>query len=202
MLLLQQLKARLSLALVVVVALCATSASAALVDNGATTVDTATNLEWLDLTATLGLSYSDALASSYVTVDGYRAATSLEVAQLFNNAGIGTLDNLAREVDFAGATALLDTLGCTLAPAVCATSANPSATGFAEWTPGTGRRALYRTDSINGGRGAATIQSSFVTTADAGIGTFLVRAVPEPSTAVLLLGGMIGLGLKRRRSEV
>lgn len=98
---------------------------------------------------------------------------------------------------------MLNTLGCTLAPAVCATTANPSATGYAEWTPGTGRRALYRTDSINGGRGAATIQSSFATGATAGVGTFLVRTVvPEPSTSLLLLGGLAMLGTRRRRMEI
>ena len=136
-----------------------------------------------------------------MTVDGYRSDTSLEVAQLFTNAGIGTLDNLAREVDFAGASLLLDTLGCTLTPAVCATSSNPSATGFAEWSPGTGRRALYRTDSINGGRGAATIESSFVTGADPAIGTFLVRVIPVPSTSLLILGGLAFLGARRRHVE-
>ena len=173
-------------------------ASAVLVDNGSTTTDTDTNLEWLDLTATLGLSYADALASTYVTIDGYRSATSLEVAELFTNAGIGTQDNLAREVDFAGADLLLSTLGCTLTPADCATSSNPIGTGFAEWSAGTGRRALYRTDQINGGRGAATIQSSFVVSADPAIGTFLVRVVPEPSTGLLILGGLACLSARRR----
>ncbi|MCR9098255.1 MAG: PEP-CTERM sorting domain-containing protein [bacterium] len=174
------------------------SAYAALVDNGSTTVDTDTNLEWLDLTETLGLSYADALASSFVTVDGYRSATSLEVAELFTNAGMSEQDNLAREVDFAAAADLLNLLGCTLAPAVCATTANPIGTGYAEWTPGTGRRALYRTDSINGGRGAATVESSFLTTANPEIGTYLVRIVPEPSTGLLLLGGLAALSRTRR----
>jgi hypothetical protein len=201
MLLSQPLRPVLFLTLILTAALCATSASALLIDNGTTTTDTDTNLEWLDLTETLGLSYADALASSFVTVDGYRSATSLEVAQLFTNAGIGTQDNLAREVDFAGASLLLDTLGCTLTPSVCATSANRSGTGYAEWSPGSGRRALYRVDGINGGRGAATIQSSFVTGADPGIGTFLVRVVPEPSTALLMLGGLAALSVKRRDAE-
>lgn len=172
--------------------------SAALIDNGSTTTDTDTGLEWLDLTETVGLSYADALASPYVTNDGYRSATSVEVATLFTNAGVGTQDNLAREVDFAGASQLLDLLGCTLAAATCLTTANPSGTGYAEWTPGVGRRALYRTDSINGGRGAATIQSSFVTTASPTVGTFLVRVIPEPSTSLLLLGGLAALSRSRR----
>lgn len=176
-------------------------ASALLVDAGTTTIDTDTNLEWLDLTETLGLSYADALASSFVTVDGFRSATSLEVSALFTNAGVGTQDNLAREVDFAGASLLLDLVGCTLAPAVCATTSNPIGTGYAEWSPGTGRRALYRTDAINGGRGAATIQSSFLTTANPQIGTFLVRVVPEPSTALLLLGGLAALSRRSRRER-
>jgi hypothetical protein len=195
-----KLKLKLLLPFCMGLAVCASSSSATLIDNGPSTTDTGTNLEWLDLTLTNGLSYADALLSTFVTVDGYRSATSLEVAQLFTNAGIGTQDNLAREVDFAGATTLLNTLGCTLTPSVCATTANPGATGYAEWSPGAGRRALYRTDIINGGRGAATIQSSFATGATAGIGTFLVRnVVPEPSTSLLLLGGLAMLGVRRRR---
>lgn len=56
MLLSQPLKPVLFLTLIVTAALCATSASALLIDNGTTTTDTDTNLEWLDLTETLGLS--------------------------------------------------------------------------------------------------------------------------------------------------
>lgn len=66
--------------------ICASSSSALLIDNGMSTTDTDTNLEWLDLTATNGLSYADALSSTFVTIDGYRSATSLEVAQLFTDA--------------------------------------------------------------------------------------------------------------------
>lgn len=189
------------LSITIALVLSAVSANAALIDNGTTTTDTDTGLEWLDLTETLGLSYAGALASSFVTVDGYRSATSLEVIELFGNAGVGTLDNLAREIDFAGASQLVDLLGCTLAPAVCVTTSNPIGTGYAEWLPGTGRRALYRTDSINGGRGAATVQSSFLTSADPAIGTFLVRVVPEPSTGLLMLFGLAGLSRWRQGSR-
>ena len=63
------------------------SALADLVDNGTTTTDTDTGLEWLDITETTGLSYNEVLASDYVTNDGYRFATEAEVHQLYTNAG-------------------------------------------------------------------------------------------------------------------
>ncbi len=177
------------------------TASAVLVDNGTTTVDTDTNLEWLDLTQTLNLSFADALNSTFVTVDGYRAATQAEVSELFTNAGILFESAATDPSNLAGAQALLNTLGCTLAPAVCATTSNPSGTGFYLWSgTSTGRRAIYRTDTIGGGGGAATTQSSFVTTANPEIGTFLVRVVPEPSTGLLLLGGLAALSARRRQA--
>jgi hypothetical protein len=53
--------------------------NAALVDNGAYTTDTESGLDWLDLSATDGLSYDSALANN----PGYRHAMNAEVENLF-----------------------------------------------------------------------------------------------------------------------
>jgi hypothetical protein len=64
-------------------------ASSILVDQGSSTLDPATHLQWLDLTLTQGLGADDVQGNvgvSYVA-DGWRYATAPEVAQLWNDAG-------------------------------------------------------------------------------------------------------------------
>jgi hypothetical protein len=71
-----------------VVALSASSANAALIDQGDITVDTGTGLKWLDLTETLDLSIQD-IRDGFggFLDDGWSVATSSQVDQLFSNAG-------------------------------------------------------------------------------------------------------------------
>jgi hypothetical protein len=63
-------------------------ANATLIDNGSTTVDTATNLEWLDVTATLGESYNSVIGGfgGYIA-DGYSVATTSQLCVLFGALG-------------------------------------------------------------------------------------------------------------------
>jgi hypothetical protein len=57
------------------------------------TLDTATGLEWLNLTVTANHSYLDVLAGfgGFLGVFGFRYATSTEVGTLYIHAGIGKL---------------------------------------------------------------------------------------------------------------
>ena len=54
-------------------------------DQGTYTVDTSASLEWLDLTETRNLSYSTVAASSLVTVDGWKFATSAQFHNLIES---------------------------------------------------------------------------------------------------------------------
>ena len=56
--------------------------------DGLITLDTATGLRWLDVTATKGLSYNQAEASVYVTDYGFRHATYWEVRNLLESEGL------------------------------------------------------------------------------------------------------------------
>lgn len=61
--------------------------NAAIIDNGHTTIDTSTNLEWLDLTETVGISY---LVVQHETAPGgrfesYRHASEQEALNIFFN---------------------------------------------------------------------------------------------------------------------
>lgn len=89
-------------------------AGANLVDNGLTTFDTETGLEWLDITETTGLSYNEVLNSNYVVSEGYRFATEAELFELYANAGgTGTQPSTSLPENKAPAILLLQLMGCT-----------------------------------------------------------------------------------------
>jgi len=58
------------------------------IGDGLLTVDTATGLEWLDVTATLGLSFNQAIASDFATSQGFKHATASEILSLFDAAAL------------------------------------------------------------------------------------------------------------------
>lgn len=66
------------------------SAASILLDQGLTTLDPGTQLEWLDLSQTQGKSYNE-VAAGYggYTSSGWRFATREELSQLFTDAGGG-----------------------------------------------------------------------------------------------------------------
>jgi hypothetical protein len=64
-----------------------------LVDQGSITYDPNTGLRWLDLTQTQGMSFNQTLNSPYVTTDGFRFATPLELQSLYADVGITNYDS-------------------------------------------------------------------------------------------------------------
>lgn len=173
-------------------------ASAALVDNGNSMIDTATGLQWLDLTETQGISYNAALATTYVTGDGYTHATSAQVETMFLNAGFLTTNNVNNPGNDTAANLLLDLLGCTQ---FCGT-VNATGRGFADWTsPGWTTRPNYHTSGLGAGAAITSLLSSNLDLADATAGHFLVRPIPVPA-AVWLFGSALGLlGWIRRKQS-
>jgi hypothetical protein len=75
---------------------------AALVDNGSFTTDTASGLDWLDLSATGDLSMADALAANL----DWRFATNSEVEGIFNQLFDGYYDTSTTSVDVSAYTGL------------------------------------------------------------------------------------------------
>ena len=167
-------------------------ASAALIDNGTSMIDTSTNLEWLDLDQTLGQTWNQANAGN----PGWVHATTGQVDTMFANAGFLLGPNINDPSNDPAANLLLSILGCTQ---FCGT-VNATGRGFAEFGAGS-----YRPNYHNGGLGSgyATISlfSASFDLADTTSGNYMVRVIPEPGTAVLFgLGLTIMAAVRRRRA--
>ncbi len=163
-------------------------ARAAMVDNGSSMIDTATGLQWLDLTETQGLSWNQAEASTYVTVNGYAHATEAQVITLFLNAGFLTTDNTNNPANNPAASTLLSFLGCTQ---FCAT-VNATGRGFADWGGGWTTRPNYHMSGLGAGAATTSLLSANLDLIDATAGHFLVQPVPVPAAA-WLFGSALGL---------
>jgi hypothetical protein len=89
---------------------------AELIDSGATTLDTETGLEWLDVTETLGVSAFDIIVNGYgnLVADGWGHATVEQIDTLFQHAGIpGPYDGTLWPPGFSGADRLIRLLGAS-----------------------------------------------------------------------------------------
>jgi len=91
------------LASAVTLIILSTNVNAALVDNGAFTTDTSTNLDWLDLTETTGYSYNQMLASfsdANSQFYGFTYATQTDLATLWVSAGYtGNFNNYTSDLN-------------------------------------------------------------------------------------------------------
>ena len=150
------------------------SAGSGLVDNGISMIDTATGLEWLDLTETLGISWNQAEASNFVTADRYIHATEAQVIALFMNAGFLTTNNVNNPLNDPAAADLLAFLGCTQ---FCGT-VNATGRGFAEWNSTFATRPNYHTSGLGAGAATTSLLTSDLDLIDATAGHFLVRVAP------------------------
>jgi hypothetical protein len=164
------------------------NAGAALIDSGNALIDTSTGLQWLDLTETQGLTWNQAEASGYVTVQGYVHATEAQVITLFTNAGFLTTDNTNNPANDPAANLLLAIMGCTQ---FCGT-VNATGRGFADWDGTFTTRPNYHTSGLGAGAATTSLLTSDLDLVDTTAGHFLVRPVPVPA-AIWLFGSALGL---------
>jgi hypothetical protein len=178
-------------------------ANAVIIDQAATTLDTDTGFEWLDMSYTDGITYAAALAGSNTFEGGgWRNASYLEVVELASNA-VGYDISLSFGSDpssYIGLSMLTDFMGGTYG----------------------GGSSLYAVGNVDIGGGIDRAQFGYFgskgyfrdnaqadtvwdprTDPDSDIGTFLVRtsAVPEPSIIALFGLGLVGIGFARRKRQ-
>ena len=176
--------------------------------DGLITLDTATNLEWLNVTATQDVSMDQVLAGAGGWVNnGFQYATFGQVGQLLNDAGYlgdtSNYGNMRLVADNASANEFIDDFGSTSPP-------NFTYGFMAPYTASLGGATGSYTDYVEinangaGGNGYAIPDSGPFASSLARpyVGSFLVRAapVPEPETYVLMLAGLgLVAGYAKRR---
>jgi hypothetical protein len=167
------------------------------------TRDTATGLEWLDLTETRNQWPNLVLAGTFVNDLGFRYATRSELDSLFIDIGFGP--GLPAS-NFAPANLLVQLMGCSGFESPC------DRTGGAFDVDVVTSSVSTRTVFINHGQSSAFINDltssldGILDSFTVGTGNFLVRSavVPEPSTMLFLgscLAGLAGASWSRRRSQ-
>jgi len=186
--------------------------NASLIDDGDYVLDTESNLQWLDLTLTNGMSYADAIA--VYSANSWRYATASEYKNMFDSQFPLYSENtpfgyMSRDISNEG-NQFLEFFGATRTNLIGDISIQLS-WGFYENEAGNITRGgieqhydpaslqfeiLYRDQEMH-------VVTSEV--GNSGFGTFLVRdvihSVPLPSVISLMFLGLVSFGLKRRRKK-
>jgi len=193
-----------------------TQSHATLIDEGNTTLDTSTNLEWLDLTATAGLSINAILggADNFIS-DGWKFATFSQVDALFGDAGAAPDQSgafVTTPAVISAAQELSQLMG-VLSPNVTFfpdPRLYPGTSAFVMSDDGT-FAAQFTYQVAEDGSSARLWDASVAIPFDpstwnginSSVGSYLVRAapttVPEPTVLSLLALGLTMLGLSPRK---
>jgi hypothetical protein len=187
------------------------NANAAIVDNGTYTTDTSTGLDWLDLTATAGMSYNQVSAELGAggMFEGWTYATRAQVTGLWDSFGGDSNYYSGWSIQNNG---LFDAMAPLVGDLYCIANGCSAGEGYSEWITGDYRTweeaySLFSSDQAI--HGISVTEDYFITTSlqryDEGevhAGSALVRvsAVPVPAAVWLFGSGLLGLiGLARRK---
>jgi hypothetical protein len=157
------------------------------------TRDTALGLDWLDVPISAGRSYDDVSLQLGAGGDfeGFRYATREEVGDLLEGVGITTINASGTHENYAPAVMLQGLVGETTPMETLGVNGTASSSGFHFGTE------IRRNDETQ----FASAEDFEIRIGDDEVGSFghwLVRPIPEPSTGLLFVAGLLGLASWRR----
>jgi len=172
------------------------------------TLDTSTNLEWLDLTVTQGMSADAVEASSLITSQGFRYAEFDDLNTLFQSAGItqtsygdpiaaGEIEQVRNLIYLTGPTTIKSN-GLPMTEGLLNPFVTLDGPLSGDWIFKAELNIIDSTQYLaSPSRGEPLFQSSSVSQ----YGSYLVRpaVVPVPAAVWLFISGLIGLTAVVRR---
>jgi len=190
--------------------------NATLINNGSTTVDTVSGLEWLDVTLTTNRSYNDIFISGFggYAAAGYQLATTVQLCGLFGSLGDTVSSNCTNnaintDVSFISQASVNTLVGLLGATFLSGQQIISTVGIFDSGLIGSGFIGLGCINSltvdicvVNDAPGASRL-ITWTTTAGLSsvVGSYLVRQTqtPEPTSLALMFLGLLGLGFSRRK---
>jgi hypothetical protein len=157
--------------------------------------DGVTGLGWRDLTETTSLSVADVQADvgGWASL-GFVHGTTAQLITFFSNAGIPHIGPGFTSENFVPATSLMGLLGLSFTPSIAQGSI-----GLDEPGVGSVYGSRLQLDTFSSTAEVDPTKFNFTQTFSAStMGHFLVRPVPEPTTALLLATGLAGLAVRRQ----
>jgi len=188
-----------------IVVLGSPASQAALLDQGDTMLDTDTNLLWLDMSHSVGISAQSILEGTdpgALAAAGWSFASLSQIASLLKNAGMsGPFDGTQSPWNYAPAASIVSLLGATYADSIQAFASEGPGTPFL-YTPVVATCALC-------GVGGADLPGPTVPSGAFGdwMGSWLVKdapiasPIPEPKTYATLFAGLGLLGFMAQRRK-